>query len=94
MANKQKSRHTRSSTPSAPAPFEEARDELFQHIMQCEVVGAHPEDQEAWFGETLAYLEGRYPELSQEQLSDLRKLGTRFAQPPKRRDESGTASAA
>jgi hypothetical protein len=94
MANKQKNRHTRTSTPSAPTPFEEARDELFQHIMQCDVVGAHPEDQESWFTETLSYLEGRYPELNKEQLSDLRKLGTRFAQPPKRREENGTASAA
>jgi len=93
MANKQKNRHTRTSTPSAPAPFEEARDELFQHIMQCEVVGAHPEDQEAWFNDTMIYLEGRYPELSKEQLSDLRKLGTRFAQPPKRREENNASAA-
>lgn len=89
---KQKNR-TR-STPSTPTPFEEARDELFQHIMQCEVIGAHPDDQESWFNDTITYLEQRYPELSKEQLAELRKLGSRFAQPPKRRDESDTASAA
>jgi hypothetical protein len=90
---KPKNRHTR-STPATPSPFEEARDELFQHIMQCEVIGSHPEDQELWFGETMVYLEQRYPELSKEQLAELRKLGARFAQPPKRREESDTASAA
>lgn len=89
---KQKSR-TR-STPSTPSPFEEARDELFQHIMQCEVIGAHPDDQESWFSDTIEYIQGRYPELSKEQLAELRKLGTRFAQPPKRREEPDTASAA
>lgn len=82
------------STPSIPSPFEEARDELFQHIMRCDVIGAHPDDQESWFTETIGYLEGRFPELSKEQLTELKALGTRFAQPPKRRVESDTASAA
>jgi hypothetical protein len=90
---KQKNRQNR-STPATPSPFEEARDELFQHIMQCEVIGSHPEDQDVWFNDTMVYLAQRYPELSTEQLAELRKLGTRFAQPPKRRDESDTASAA
>jgi hypothetical protein len=90
---KQKNRQNRSA-PSSPAPFEQARDELFQHIMQCEVIGTHADDQELWFNDTMVYLEGRYPELSKDQLAELRKLGTRFAQPPKRRDEGDTASAA
>ena len=38
--------------PSTPSPFEEARDELFQHIMRCGVVGSTPEHQDEWFNET------------------------------------------
>lgn len=75
----------------APSPFEEARDELFQHIMRCGVVGSAPEHQEEWFGDTMAYMTERYPELSTEQIGELRKLGERFAQPPKKRDDTAAA---
>ena len=37
-----------------PTPFEQARDELFQHIMRCDVVGSHPDHQKEWFDETVA----------------------------------------
>jgi len=77
--------------PVAPSPFEEARDELFQHIMRCGVVGSDPEHQEEWFSETMAYMTDRYPELTPEQMAELRKLGTRFAQPPKKRDDTAAA---
>ena len=70
---KQKNRTTKA--PAAPSPFEEARDELFQHIMRCGVVGSDPEHQEEWFNETMAYMTDRYPELSTEQIDELRKLG-------------------
>lgn len=66
-----------------PTPYEEARDEMFQHIMQCGVIGAHPDDQKEWFDSTMEYMTGRYPELSEGQLRDLRALGERFAQPLK-----------
>ena len=69
---------------ATPSPFEEARDELFQHVMQCGVIGADPEHQREWFENTLAYLTDRYPELTPEKLQELRTLGERFAQPPKR----------
>lgn len=78
--------------PATPSPFEEARDELFQHIMRCGVVGADPEHVQEWFGETMTYMKDRYPELSAEQLDELRKLGDRFAQPPKKRDDSTAAA--
>ena len=77
--------------PSTPSPFEEARDELFQHIMRCGVAGSEPEHQEEWFNETMAYFTERYPELNSEQIGDLRKLGSRFAQPPKKRDDTAAA---
>ena len=75
----------RTSAPTAaPNPYDECRDELFQHIMRCGVIGAAPEHQEEWFAETLKYLSERYPELSESQIGELRTLGMRFAQPPKR----------
>ena len=76
---------SKKSITASPAPFEQARDELFQHIMNCGVVGADSEHQHEWFNETLKYFHERYPELPDLQLQELRKLGERFAQPPKAR---------
>ena len=80
--------------PTEPSPFEQARDELFQHIMRCGVVGADPEHVEEWFAETTKYMTERFPELSEQQIEELKTLGLRFAQPPKSRSESNAASAA
>ena len=68
---------------AAPSPYQEARDELFQHIMQCGVVGCHPDDQKEWFDATLTYIGERFPELKPNEIKELRTLGERFAQPPK-----------
>jgi hypothetical protein len=76
-----KNRQRRVVTP--PTPFEQARDELFQQIMRCEVIGAAPDHQGEWFTETMAYFAERYPELKPADVNDLRKLGERFIQPPK-----------
>ncbi len=76
-----KNRQRRVVTP--PTPFEQARDELFQQIMRCEVIGAAPEHQAEWFTETMAYFSERYPELKPADVNDLRQLGERFVQPPK-----------
>jgi hypothetical protein len=81
MVNKPKLRARRDA--SVPSPFQEARDEMFQQIMQCGVIGCHPEDQKEWFENTMQYLAGRYPELRATDLGELRTLGERFAQPPK-----------
>jgi len=78
----------RRSQTAAPTPFEQARDEMFQHIMQCGVIGAEPEHQTEWFNNTMAYIGDRYHELSQAELTDLRTLGERFVQPPKRPQET------
>lgn len=85
------------SRPSAPAitsPFDEARDELFQHIMTCGVIGADPAHQSEWFEETLRYLGDRYHELSATDLKQLRVLGERFVQPPKSKQATEAVSAA
>jgi hypothetical protein len=79
------------SAPVATTPFEEARDELFQHIMRCGVVGSAPGDQDEWFTETMGYMTDRYPELNAGQIDELRKLGERFSPPPKKRDDTAAA---
>jgi hypothetical protein len=95
-----KNKNYRRKEVAEPTPFEQARDELFQHIIRCGVLQAAPEHQSEWFDDTMAYLEERYPELSASQISELKTLGLRFCQPPKSNAESevsevvSTASAA
>jgi hypothetical protein len=90
---KQKARRRRETVE--PTPFEQARDELFQHVMRCGVIGADREHQLEWFNDTLRYLGERYHELSETELKDLRTLGERFAEPPKAKSpEVDAASAA
>ena len=91
MAKSQKNTRRYTAAPSAPSPFDEARDELFQHIMRCGVVGADQEHAEEWFTETIKYLTERFPELSEQQMTELKTLGLRFAQPPKARTTSDAA---
>jgi hypothetical protein len=57
-------------------------------------VGAQPEHVEEWFTDTIKYMSDRFPELSEQQVAELKTLGLRFAQPPKTRTESDAASAA
>lgn len=85
MAKKQNTgRYQAQPAPAGyKAPLDEARDELFQHIMKCGVIGAEPEHQKEWFDATMSYFEERYPELSKLQFTQLRTLGERFAQPLK-----------
>jgi hypothetical protein len=95
MAKQQRNTGARRfAAPTEPSPFEQARDELFQHIMRCGVVGSDPEHAEEWFADTIKYMTERFPELSEQQIGDLKTLGLRFAQPPKARVESDAASAA
>ena len=70
-------------TPAAPRPFEQARDELFSHILRCGVLKALPEHQKEWFDATMTYIADRYHELSPKQIAELRVLGERFSQPAK-----------
>ena len=66
---------------SAPTPFEQARDELFSHILRCGVLEAVPEHQNEWFDDTMLYLRDRYPQLGDEQVAELRLLGERYCRP-------------
>ena len=87
----------RKSQTAAPSPFEQARDEMFQHIMRCGVIGAAAEYQAEWFNDTMGYLADRYHELAPADIAELRAMGERFVQPPKAspaEPENAAASAA
>ena len=74
-----------------PSPFEQARDEMFQHIIRCGVLQASPEHQKEWFDQTIDYLADRYHELGDSEVAELRTLGERFCQPPKAKQEAAEA---
>ncbi|HYV97211.1 MAG TPA: hypothetical protein VE967_07170 [Gemmatimonadaceae bacterium] len=76
-----RSRNRRKPTTTAPTAFDLARDELFQHVISCDVIGADPEHQAQWFNETMAYMSERWHELAPKQINELRTLGERFAKP-------------
>src|SRR5256712_12267354 len=66
---------------STPTPFEQARDELFSHILRCGVLEATPEHQKEWFDDTMLYLAERYDALDEQRLAGLRVLGARYCPP-------------
>jgi len=76
MTKKREPRKT--ATPSA---FEQARDELFSHILRCGVLEAAPEHQKEWFVDTMLYLSDRYPDLPEPDMEQLRTLGERYCRP-------------
>lgn len=79
--------------PNYPAEFEQARNELFSHILRCGVIEATEEHQKDWFDDTMEYLAERYLDLSDDQLDDLRVLGERYCRPVIKRDqEAGEAA--
>lgn len=89
---KHRQSHPRRET-AAPEPFEEARNELFQHIIRCGVLQAAAEHQQEWFDETMTYLAERFPELEPGQIMELRATGLRFCAPPRTAAESADAVA-
>jgi hypothetical protein len=74
--------------PAAASAFDQARDEMFSHILRCGVIEALPEHQKEWFDDTMQYLADRYPDLTDEEFAKLRTLGERYCQPVQRRVES------
>ena len=64
-----------------PTAFEQARDELFSHILRCGVLEAASDHQKEWFDDTMLYLADRYVDLSEQELGQLRTLGERYCQP-------------
>lgn len=68
-------------TSSMPTALDQARDELFSHVLRCGVLEAAPEHQKEWMDDTMQYLADRYPDMSVDELAKVRVLGERFCQP-------------
>ena len=66
---------------AGPSFVDQARDELFSHILRCGVTEAEPEHQKEWMDDTMQYLGERYPDLSEAELAQVRVLGERFCKP-------------
>ena len=65
-----------------PEPvFDQARNELFSHILRCGVIEATVDHQKDWFDDTMDYLTDRYAGLSNNELDGLRELGERYCRP-------------
>jgi hypothetical protein len=67
-------------TPAMPTALDQARDELFSHILRCGVLEAAAEHQKEWMDDTMQYISERYS-LTPEQMTQVRALGDRFCQP-------------
>lgn len=66
---------------AVPTSFEQARDELFSHILRCGVLEATPEHQKEWFDDTMGYLADRFEDLTDTEMEELRVLGERYCRP-------------
>ena len=66
---------------TAPSILDQARDELFSHILRCGVLEAAAEHQKEWFDDTMDYIAERYEDLSDEELTGLRGLGEQYCRP-------------
>lgn len=78
---------------ATPTSFEQARDELFSHILRCGVLEATPEHQKEWFDDTMLYLADRFADLTDTELGELRLLGERYCRPVVARAAPAGASA-
>ena len=87
--NKKNTRRTPKAT--SPSSFDQARDEMFSHILRCGVIEALPEHQKDWFDDTMQYIADRYEDLGDESIAQLRQLGERYCQPVQRRAEPVSA---
>lgn len=75
-------------SPAVASSFDQARDELFSHILRCGVIDAMPEHQKDWLDDTMQYLADRYEDLGEAELMHVRTLGERYCQPVVRRAEA------
>jgi hypothetical protein len=84
---------TKKKGRAAPSVLDQARDELFSHILRCGVTEAEAEQQKEWMDDTMQYIAERYPDLAEEDLTQVRVLGERFCRPVVRRPEEAVTSA-
>ena len=66
---------------AGPTVVDQARDELFSHILRCGVLEAEPEHQKEWMDDTMQYIAERYADLGEEGIAQVRVLGERFCKP-------------
>src|SRR5687768_3886238 len=79
LARKTRARNDRPERQESVA--DRARNELFSAIRQCGVIGAAEDEQVEWMDDTIRFLAERYPELTPEELDQLKVTGLRFCQP-------------
>jgi hypothetical protein len=79
--------------PETPQAFNQARDEMFSHILRCGVLEAAVEHQKDWFDDTMQYLAERYEDLTPEELIQLRTLGERYCRPVQARSNETVGAA-
>lgn len=71
-------RHESRRADQASRLYEEARDELFSHMLRSRIADAEPARQRAWLGETLTYLRHRYDRLPDSRHRHLAEAAERF----------------
>lgn len=64
-----------------PTTLDRARDELFSHIQRCGVLEAETDQQTDWLEDTLQYIAERYPDLTRDEVEELRMMGKRYCSP-------------
>jgi hypothetical protein len=74
-----------------PTMFEQARDELFSHILRCGVLEAAEDHRREWFDDTMDYLAERYETLTAAEIGELRAMGERYCRPAQPRPEQVAA---
>lgn len=62
-------------------PLDRARDELFSHVIRCDVLDASMDDRKEWLDETMDYMAHRHPHLGGIELAQLEVMGSRFIKP-------------
>ena len=58
-----------------------ARDELMSHTARCQVLDASQPDRVEWLEDTIEYMAGRYPGLTELQIAQLEAIGRQFIRP-------------
>jgi hypothetical protein len=71
-------RHQARRTDQASRLYEEARDELFSHLLRSRIADAEPARRHAWLTDTMTYLQARCPRLPDARLRHLEEAAERF----------------
>lgn len=75
-----------------PTLIDRARDELFSHVVRCDVLDADMDHRVEWLQDTMDFLAHRYPNLSELPLAQLEVMGARFIEPVIPHGQQATAA--